>query len=61
MGLLQKLSRPPIIFDHADDHYVVLIKRQPNDDKNHDTCENILFLSAGSTIVIQWEDIDTRM
>ena len=55
-NLLSKLRRPPIIFDHAGNHYSVLVKRQPNADKYQDTCKDIPFLSTGSTVAIQWED-----
>ena len=30
--ILPKLSRPLILFDHNDDHYAVLIIRQPSND-----------------------------
>ena len=38
-GLISKLSRTLILFNHDDDHYAALIERKQNADKDKDTCK----------------------
>ena len=44
VGLIPILNRPPLLFDHNDDHYEALIKRQQNAHMTKDTQMNSLFL-----------------
>ena len=43
-GLLQKLSRPPIVFNKYENIHAALIKRKPHTSVDIDTHENIKFL-----------------
>ena len=55
-GLMSKLSRLPIPFDHNDDHYDALIKWQQNDYMNKDTQKSSLSLHTESAVIVQRAD-----
>ena len=55
-GVMQNLSRPPILFNDDDDHYAALIERQQNSDKNNNTCKRFPFLPTKSFVAEQMED-----
>ena len=65
-GLLTKYSRLPVLFNNDEklpvlfnndeNHYVALIKRQPHNIIDKDTCKNILLLSTGSPVALLHED-----
>ena len=55
-GLIPKLCRLLILFDHYGDYNAALIERKWNADKNKDTHKSSLILSAGMAAAAQHED-----
>ena len=50
------VSRMPTLYDHSDDPYATLIKRQQNTDKKKATHKSFPLVSTGLTVAAQFDD-----
>ena len=52
------VNRLETSIENDDEYHKVLVKRQTENDRNHDTLRNYALLPIGSTVAVQWGDGD---
>ena len=55
-GIMPLINRPPVGIDKDGECYEVLVDRKIKDDENQGTPRNYVYISTGSTVVVQHED-----